>query len=325
MPGAWLLNSPPRQIHVAAAAIVDTEGRILVARRPQHVHQGGLWEFPGGKLEAGETLMDGLVRELDEELGIRVLGSEPLIRVHHDYGDRHVLLDVHRVSRYEGDPRGREGQPLRWLHPRDMLPEDFPAADRPIISALRLPERMVITGPDPNRPERFLEQLEHTLAQGARLVQLRAPGLAADAYLALARQAAVLCQGREAALVLNPPDGCDTALIGPLPGLHLPARRLLALRRRPLPPQRLVGASCHDARELEHAARLGLDYALLSPVRQTASHPDAPPLGWERFAELADRAALPVFALGGMGPGDERQARHSGGQGVAGISGFWPG
>jgi 8-oxo-dGTP diphosphatase len=319
------LNSPPRQIHVAAAAIEDREGRILVARRPRHVHQGGLWEFPGGKLETGETVMDGLVRELDEELGIRVSDSEPLIRVHHDYGDRHVLLDVHRVSRFDGDPRGREGQPLRWLHPRDMRPDDFPAADRPIISALRLPERMVITGADPARPGQFLERLQDTLDQGARLVQLRAPGLAADAYLALARQAAILCQRQKAALVLNPPDGCDTAAIGPLPGLHLPARRLLALRRRPLPPQCLVGASCHDARELEQAARLGLDYALLSPVHQTASHPDAHPLGWERFAELADRAALPVFALGGMGPGDERQARQSGGQGVAGISGFWPG
>ena len=129
----------PRQIHVMAGAIADADGRILVARRPDHVHQGGLWEFPGGKLEPGETPEQGLARELDEELGVTVQASRPLIRVHHDYGDRHILLDVRRVESYRGEPRGLDGQPLAWLHPDAMDPAGFPAADRPIINALRLP------------------------------------------------------------------------------------------------------------------------------------------------------------------------------------------
>lgn len=126
-------------IHVVAGALADGRGRVLVTRRPEGAHQGGLWEFPGGKLEPGETPLAGLERELAEELGIRVLASRPLIQVHHDYGDRRVLLDVHRVTAFAGTPVGREGQPLDWRHPEDMDPADFPAADRPIITALRWP------------------------------------------------------------------------------------------------------------------------------------------------------------------------------------------
>jgi len=126
-------------IHVMAGALEDRHGRILIARRPEGAHQGGLWEFPGGKLEPGETPQRGLERELAEELGIRVLASQPLIRVLHDYGDRRVLLDVRRVTSFAGVPVGREGQPLAWRHPEDMDPGDFPAADRPIITALRSP------------------------------------------------------------------------------------------------------------------------------------------------------------------------------------------
>ena len=125
-------------VHVVAGAIADAQGRVLVSRRPEGVHQGGLWEFPGGKLEPGETPQRGLERELAEELGIQVLESRPLLQVHHDYGDRRVLLDVHRVTSFAGAPVGREGQPLAWRHLEDLDPRDFPAADGPIITALRL-------------------------------------------------------------------------------------------------------------------------------------------------------------------------------------------
>jgi 8-oxo-dGTP diphosphatase len=102
-------------IHVAAAVVVDGLGRVLVSQRPGHVHQGGLWEFPGGKLEAGETAETGLKRELHEELGITVQAARPLIRVYHAYPDKPVLLDVWRVTRYSGEPAGLEGQPIDWV------------------------------------------------------------------------------------------------------------------------------------------------------------------------------------------------------------------
>ncbi len=315
-----------KRIHVAVGTLQDRQGRILVAKRPEHSHQGGLWEFPGGKLESGEGLAEGLSRELREELGIRVVFSEPLIRIHHDYADRHVLLDVHRIPDYVGEPHGREDQPLRWVHPGDMVPDDFPAADRPIINALRLPDRMLITGADPNRKDEFLERLKRALEAGIRLVQLRAAELPLDVYTDLAESVARCCVEHEAGLLLNGPDGAwesSGIMGGLLPGLHLPARHLAAVVRRPAGPNVLIGASCHNQGELARAADLGLDYALLSPVKPTASHPGVKELGWEHFSALVDKAALPVFALGGVGLEDIPLAKRHGGQGIAAIGALW--
>jgi 8-oxo-dGTP diphosphatase len=310
------------QIHVMAGAILDGQGRVLVTRRPDHVHQGGLWEFPGGKLEPGETPEQGLARELREELGIAVLASRPLIRIHHDYGDRHILLDVRRVEAHAGVPRGREGQPLAWLEPESTDPARFPAADRPIITALRLPQRLLITGPDPRDPEALLSRLRAALQGGVRLVQLRAHALTDLAYLELAAGAYAICTAAGARLLLNR----DPAVVADSPrhGLHLGARALMALDRRPGRPGELIGASCHGPAELVRAAALGLDYALLSPVKATATHPGARPLGWERFAAWVDPIPLPVFALGGLTPADLPEAIRHGAQGIAAIRGLWP-
>ncbi len=190
-------------IHVAAAALADPQGRVLIAKRPERVHQGGRWEFPGGKLEPGETPAAALARELNEKIGVRVLSSRPLIRVHHDYGDRHVLLDVHCVTGYAGDPQGREGQPIAWVHPDAMDPAAFPAADRPIILALRLLECYLSTGADPRAPDRFMDRLDRALARGVRLVQLRAHDLRDDDYAGLTQGAFRLCARHDARLLLN--------------------------------------------------------------------------------------------------------------------------
>jgi 8-oxo-dGTP diphosphatase len=312
----------PQTIHVMAGAILDDAGRVLVARRPDHVHQGGLWEFPGGKLEPGETPETGLARELLEELGIAVYASRPLIRIRHDYADRRILLDVRRVDTFGGTPRGLEGQPLDWLAPDDMDPASFPAADRPIIAALRLPTLLLIAGPEPHERDAFLGRLTRAIGSGVRLIQLRAPELDDAAYKDLALRAFELCERAGARLLLNREP--DRVADIPRHGLHLSARLLAALDRRPGRASELVGASCHDAAELDRAGHLGLDYALLSPVKPTLSHPQASPLGWDGFAALADPARLPVYALGGLAPTDLGDAIRHGAQGVAAIRGLWP-
>jgi 8-oxo-dGTP diphosphatase len=311
-----------RRIQVAAGVISDSQGRILITKRPDDAHQGGLWEFPGGKLEPGESPSQALARELEEELGIRVTDSRPLIRLSHDYGDRHVLLIIRRVLAYSGAPRGREGQALDWVAPGAMDPARFPAADRPVITALRLPSRYLITGSVPATAESFVARLEQALDRtGVRAVQLRAPWLDDGRYAELAQRCAPICNRAGALLLLN----CAPTLAMHLPGdgLHLSEPRLRALAARPQGDFRLVGASCHDAGSLATAETLGLDYALLSPVCPTASHPTAEPLGWHRFAELVEPASLPVYALGGLGQDALETAWEHGAQGVAGIRGFW--
>lgn len=124
-------------VHVAVGVILDASQNILLTRRPADVHQGGLWEFPGGKFEPGESLELALARELREELDVEPLRTSPLIEIRHDYGDKSVLLDVHLVWEFSGEPRGLEGQPMVWVPAGELGDYDFPEANKPIIPALR--------------------------------------------------------------------------------------------------------------------------------------------------------------------------------------------
>lgn len=123
-------------VHVAVGVIVDSEQRVLIARRAQNAHQGGLWEFPGGKVEAGETIDQALVRELEEELALKVSRSTPLLEVRHDYSDKSVLLDVWLVTEFSGEAAGLEGQPIEWVPTHQLSEYAFPEANRQIIDKI---------------------------------------------------------------------------------------------------------------------------------------------------------------------------------------------
>lgn len=309
------------RVHVVAAAIFNARGEVLIARRPAHLHQGGLWEFPGGKVEPGETVERALERELHEELGIEVERARPLIRVPHDYPDKRVLLDVWRVDRFRGEPHGREGQPVAWVAPEALVQYEFPAANLPIVTAVRLRQYYLITGAPAEDPTRFLSVLEASLRAGIRLVQLRAKALSADAFRALVDSALSLCHRYGARLLLN----AEPELVDELnaDGVHLSSHRLQQLRSRPLGRDKWVAASCHDEAELEHACRIGVDFVVVGPVLPTASHPGAPALGWEGLRRLTEGATVPVYALGGMTPAHLGEAFACGAQGIAAISSLW--
>lgn len=309
-------------MHVAAGALVDSQGRVLIAKRADKAHQGGLWEFPGGKLEPGESLDAGLKRELQEELGVDVLTHRPLIRVTHHYPDRSVLLDVHRVDAWKGEAHGREGQPLQWVNPSDLLDYPMPAADVPIVRALQLPDKYLITPADAPDPQSFLRNLERALQQGIRLVQLRVFDVPKEALTDLVEQARGVCRTHAARLLIN--GALDVPLALQAEGLHLNSRQLREWSKRPGHVE-MLSASCHNQEDLKRAQAIGVDFAVLSPVLPTRSHPDAAPLGWEQFAQWADEAAVPVYALGGMNADLCETAWLHGAQGVAGIRGLWPG
>ncbi|MES9903353.1 MAG: Nudix family hydrolase [Sedimenticola sp.] len=309
-------------IHVTVAVIEDDRGRVLLSRRREGTHQGGLWEFPGGKLEPEETLSQALRREIHEELGIDIVTHRPLIRITHQYSDRTVVLDVHRVTHFSGSPEGMEGQPLAWVAPVDLPDYPLPAADHPIVTALSLPTTYLITGEEPLQQPQFYARLSTALAEGRKLIQLRAPGLGEKEYRQLAHSAADLCSERGAQLLLNaPPEWVGE--VGAA-GVHLNSRRLMALNERPLSKECLVAASCHNREELQQAERIGVDFVVLSPVLATASHPGAVTLGWEKFSELVESVSIPVYALGGVTLGMSEQVLNAGGQGVAAIRGLWP-
>ncbi|GAB2490297.1 Nudix family hydrolase [Arenimonas alkanexedens] len=317
MPG----DRPKPPVHVVAAVLRDARGRILLARRTAGRDLAGAWEFPGGKVEPGETALQALDRELHEELGIRVVSAQPLVSVPQAYPTKRIVLDVYDVTQFEGTAHGLERQALAWAPMEKLASYPMPPADRPVVAALTTPDRYLIT-PEPGDRVGFLSRLDKALAAGARRIQLRARSMATAELAILARDAQIRCRAKGAQLLLNgePALAADLGL-----GLHLRASQLMALSERPLLAKgQPVAASCHDADELAQAERLGLDFVVLGPVQATESHPDATPLGWDRFAALREAVSLPIYALGGMKPADVVVARRHGGQGVAGIRGLWP-
>lgn len=310
-----------RRIHVMAAVIRDAERRILIAKRPDDAHQGGLWEFPGGKLEPGESRLEALQRELREELGITVQQARPLIDLQHNYPDKHIRLDVWEVSEFTGTAHGAEGQPVRWVTEHQLPSYAFPAANQPIVAAARLPQRYLIT-PDCAASE-VLQGIEHAIDTGISLIQLRQTQLDIQDYEALCKQVLQRFGARATFMLKGDQPPADRRA-----GWHLTSRQLRAMCEqppptRPLPAERWLSASCHDAEELQMAERLGVDFAVLSPLLPTASHPEASPLGWEQAHAMLNNCRLPVYLLGGLTGDDLAAAHNAGAQGVAAIRGLW--
>jgi len=304
-------------LQVAVGVVKNAEGRILLSLRDKSLHQGGLWEFPGGKLEPGETGPQALIRELKEEMDIMVHNAAPLITVKHHYPDRAVQLNVFLVEDFSGQAKSLEGQAIAWVRPADLNQYAFPAANRPIVTAAQLPAYYAILDSAPEA--RLLDNLQALLAKGVTLIQARLKNLPQPALTRFLADARPLCRERQASLLLN----SETAmgLSAEVEDLHLTSRHLLSLNERPKT-CRWLAASCHNLRELQHAQRIGVDFAVLAPVLATPTHPGQKPLGWRQFAEWVDRINVPVYSLGGMTLADLDSARLAGGQGIAAIRAF---
>ena len=305
-------------MHVAVGVLRRPDGRVLAAERLPGRHLAGQWEFPGGKLEPGETARAALERELREEVGVEVIDARPLIRFPCNYPDRRVLLEVFDVSAWRGRPHGREGQAIDWAAPEDLRRFDLVAGASPIVAALELPSLYLIT-PEPSAD--FERRLRACLAAGVRLVQLRAKRVPRAGLAVLARRAVALAERSGARVFLN--GDPEAARAAGAHGAHLSSRALARVSERPPWPGFGLAASCHDARELARARTLGVDFAVLSPIRATPGHPDAQPIGWEGFARLVEPVDFPVFALGGLAPADREAAWTAGAQGIAAIRGLW--
>lgn len=332
-------------LEVVAGVLRDADGRVLLARRPPGRPLAGLWEFPGGKRDPGESLAAALARELREELAVELhdlaaLGHTTLVQP-----GRRLRLHAFQATAWTGPVRALEGQDLAWVEIDDLDRHPMPAADWPIAARLRLPSLLAIS-PDPGAaaPESLLSGGLRALASGAGLLQVRVPAAGDAALLPLLTALAGPARAAGAVVLVNGRPAL-AARLGL--GLHLPSRLLAPALAGGLPgfeawqagvdddggdtpprQRRAAGAwltaACHDAAQLRQAWALGCDAALVSPVLATASHPGAAPLGWDGLHRLLHDAPLPVYALGGLAPGDLARARAAGAHGVAGISAFWP-
>jgi 8-oxo-dGTP diphosphatase len=307
-------------LHVVVGILTNNQSQVLISQRRSGTHLAGMWEFPGGKLEPGETRIKALSRELREELGIEVTQAEPLIRIRHHYPERDVLLDVWKVNQYQGQPFGCEQQPLQWVLPDDLGKYNLPPADTPILKALSLPGYYVILDADNKSSADLHDQLIHNAANQCSLFLLRSKSLDSQHYARLATDLIQLSQRLQVKLLLN--NSADQVENLGSAGLHLSAQAACLLDNRPLAHDFLLGVSCHNVSELQIAQRLDADFVLLSPVQHTQSHPHSTPLGWEQFSRLVDQINIPVYALGGLTHAHLIEAKQHGAQGLAGISVF---
>jgi 8-oxo-dGTP diphosphatase len=305
---------------VAAAAIVRGDGHVLLAQRPAGKTYAGYWEFPGGKLETGETPRHALDRELREELGLCVVRAAPWFIQRYDYPHADVELHFFRVFAWHGEPMGHDGQAFAWQAPGAIDVAPLLPANTRVLAALTLPGLYGITCADDVGEAAFLVRAERAFAQGLRLAVVREKTWPVARLEPFAAAMLALASARGARLLLNG----DEALARRLgfAGVHWTAQRLAAATSRP--DDMMVAASLHTRAELAKAGRLGLDFAMLGPVRATPTHADAAPLGFEGFAALVDLAELPVFALGGLTSEDLNVAIEHGAHGVASRRAAWP-
>jgi 8-oxo-dGTP diphosphatase len=307
-------------VDVVCAVIQKPNGEFLLAQRPAGKVYEGYWEFPGGKVEPGESIAHATSRELNEELGIMVEESFPWLTRKFSYPHAHVRLHFRRVTRWRNAPRGRENQAFAWQDVSNINVKPLLPANGPILAALSLPTTYGITHAHELGEEAMLRRLERALHMGLRLIQVREKDRPREKLSAFAVKVISLARRFGARVLLN--GEIELAREFGADGVHLTASRLMALSQRP--DIALCGASCHDARELLRAEELDLDFVVVGSVLATPSHPNDQPLGWDRFLELTQNYSLPIFALGGLSPADQQTAWRHGAHGLAMLRNAWP-
>jgi 8-oxo-dGTP diphosphatase len=305
-------------VEVVAAVLCQPDGRVLLASRPADKIYAGFWEFPGGKVEPGESLKHALVRELAEELGIVPVRFTRWITKVFTYPHATVRLNFFRVWTWQGKPHPHEGQTFSWVDPARCDVSPLLPANFPVLKGLSLPDIYGISHAQSLGISAFLSRLEMALQNGLRLIQVRDKNLPARDRLDLARKIVERAHPYKAMVLVS--GDAELARQSGADGIHLDSDALKNLIDRP--DVEWVGASCHTPEELTQAGKLA-DFAMLSPVLPTASHPGEPTLGWSRFAEWAATSPIPAFALGGQTVDTLNDALTHGAHGIAMLREVW--
>lgn len=308
-----------RIVEVAAAVLQRADGSFLLAQRPAGKIWAGYWEFPGGKVESGESAAQALRRELKEELGVCVQQAYPWIVRVFKYPHATVRLSFFRVTDWNGELHPHEGQQFSWQYFPEITVAPLLPANAPVLRALSLPPLYAISNIAELGEEAFIARLQAQLQAGLRLLQLREKNLSREEMRSLALRLLPVMRSVGAKLLLNADIGLAQEVGAD--GVQLTSNQLASLSQRPDVPW--CGASCHNREELQRAELLGCDFALLSPVLPTDSHPGAAHLGWEQFQTLASGCSIPVYALGGLHAGDMETAWRHGAHGIALLRQAW--
>ncbi len=330
---------------VAVAIFLKADGSFLLSSRPEGKPYPGYWEFPGGKIEPGESVRDALVRELIEELNVTISHATPWFTFMMHYTHATVRLHCWRVTAWQGDMRGLEGQAFAWQAAAALTNNALTVMPTlpgcvPIFNALKLPRVYAITNASEIGVDAYLAHLRTTLNKYASntapigefgalnsvpMIQIREKEMLQDvpaAFSTFTREVLAIAREHGAKVLINSASNKDIAFAQTLKadGVHLTSVQLATLDARPDFP--LVGASIHSRAELEHAAQLKCNFAILGAVNTTSTHPGQAPMGWLAFADTTNATPIPCYALGGLRTSDMAMAIEHGAHGIALQRGF---
>ena len=298
---------------VAVAIFLKSDGTFLLSSRPQGKPYPGYWEFPGGKIETGETVLQAMIRELVEELNVTITAATPWFSFLMHYTHATVRLHCWRVTAWQGEMHGMEGQHFEWQSLNALTVGPTLPGCVPIFKALALPDVYAITDASAAGAANYLARLERALERGLRLVQIREKQMSPDELRRFAREVVTMSHAHGAKVLVNGDAGL--AMRVGADGVHLTSAQLAQCEVRPDFP--LVAASTHHREEIERAAALQFDFVVLGAVKATRTHPGMVPIGWQRFGEMVAAAPLPVYALGGLTGQDLDLAMKHGAHGIA--------
>jgi 8-oxo-dGTP diphosphatase len=306
---------------VAAGILIQADGQFLLGSRPQGKPYAGYWEFPGGKLEAGESALAALKRELLEELGVELTDATPWLCQRFDYPHALVELYFYRVTGWTGEITAHEGQEFAWQRAGELNVSPILPANGPILRGLALTDRLLFSPAGGIDESEFLDRLAQYWQQGNTWLVLREPQMSDSEYANLYQKVRAIDRPHGGKIIAH--GSIELAAQLNADGFHLSSSQLMAQTQRPTTFDWL-GASTHSAAELQQAQRLGIDYTVLGHVNASASHPQQAPLGWQQFTDLlAQGWSSPCFAIGGQSLATLPQAQQAGAQGVAMLEAAW--
>lgn len=314
-------TSRTKVTHAAVGVMQQADDQVLLAERPVGKPWSGYWEFPGGKVELGETAEEALCRELKEELGVTVTKLYPWITRTFDYPAKYdagklvseaktVKLSFFIVTEWLGVPRGLENQTLKWQSPFNMQVEPMLPANSPIFAALQLPKKAMLATLSTLHQARFFNELAAVLNAGVRMIIVRDAQHDEIAFTKIVEKMMVMLKPY-AAKVMIEHDNTDGKI--QVDGQHYSAQALHAITKKNQ--KILTGATCRDVNDLNQAAKLGLDYVLYSPARMGQQEID-----WPRFAEAIRDYAIPTYVLGEITGESFAHARSYGAHGIVAFS-----
>jgi len=306
-------------IEVSVGILVNTSNHVLMNQRTALQSWAGWWEFPGGKLEKKETPRQALDREIYEELGVEVLEAERWVTRRFEFEDTDVILYFFKILKWKGDASSKEGQLLSWEYFEKIDLSKVLPPNKFVPGAINLPDHYAITNLSETPLPLFIKQLENRIKNGTKLIQVREKHLSKEEFKKFAERVLEVSNGRGVKVIIN--SNINLAYELSADGVHLNSGQIHTIHE--FPKELMVGASCHNTKDLDIAEMKGANFAVLSPINKTLSHTKARLIGWDELSKLAIKYTMPIYALGGMTLGDVERAQSSGAIGVASQRHIW--